>query len=156
MNDSPTIGILSDTHGLLRPEVEKALAGCDRILHAGDIGDRHLLERLQRIAPTVAVRGNMDTGAWSRALAVQEMVTIGGLFFLILHDRQRLDLEAAGAGIDVIVSGHTHQPEIFKKAGVTYINPGSAGHRRLAYPVSIALLDIKNGQALPRIVEIEP
>lgn len=156
MNETTTIGILSDTHGVLHPEVEQALAGCDLILHAGDVGDQRVLERLQRIAPLVAVRGNMDSGAWSNALAVQEMAEIGGLLFYVVHDLTRLDLEPVRSGIQVVVSGHTHHPEIFHKAGVTYINPGSAGYRRLGCPLSIAKVDIRNGRVAARIVEINP
>ncbi len=150
-----TIGILSDTHGLVRPEVEALLSGCNQILHAGDIGDRHVLNRLERIAPVVAVRGNMDTGSWSHPLPVKEMVAIEGIFFYILHDLQHLDVEPLAAGIQVVVSGHTHQPELFQKQGVTYLNPGSAGHRRFNYPVSVAIVRIENGTVIPRIIEID-
>lgn len=149
------IGILSDTHGLVRPEVEKALAGCDQILHAGDVGDKQVLRRLERIAPVVAVRGNMDSGSWSNSLPVKDMVEIEGVFFYILHDLHHLDLEPSAAGIHMVVSGHTHQPKIFKKDGVTYLNPGSAGHRRFDYPVSVAMVRIENGAATPRIIEID-
>jgi len=149
-----TIGILSDTHGLLRPEVEKALAGCDRILHAGDVGDNQVLERLARIAPVTAVRGNMDYGSWSNALPATEMVEIDTVFFYILHDLHRLDLDPVAAGIHVVVSGHTHQPELTRQDGVFYLNPGSAGRRRYDYPVSVARVPIENGQPIPRIVEI--
>lgn len=150
-----TIGILSDTHGLLRPEVEEALAGCQHILHAGDVGDGQVLTRLKRIAPVMAVRGNMDHGSWSHTLPIREMVEIEGIFFYILHDLHQLDLDPYTAGIHVVVSGHTHQPEVFNKNGVTYLNPGSAGHRRFNYPVSIASVRIENGAAISRIIDIE-
>jgi hypothetical protein len=150
-----TIGILSDTHGLLRPEVEEALAGCARILHAGDVGDPEVLERLEGIAPVTAVRGNMDYGSWSNGLPVTEMVEIGGIFFYILHDLYQLDLDPVAAGIQVVVSGHTHRSEWIEKDGVIFLNPGSAGHRRHHYPVSVALIRIENGQVAPRIVEID-
>jgi uncharacterized protein len=153
--DPTNIGILSDTHGLLRPEVEKALAGCNQILHAGDVGDRKVLKRLQRIAPVTAVRGNMDHGSWSNALPAKEMLEFAGVLFYMLHDLQQLDLEPAAAGIHVIVSGHTHQPDIFKKDGVVYLNPGSAGHRRYDYPVSVAIVRLDHGTVIPRIVEID-
>ena len=152
--NSVTIGILSDTHGLIRPEVEKALAGCDRILHAGDVGDNRVLERLARIAPVTAVRGNMDYGSWSSALPVTEMVEIDTVFFYILHDLNRLDLDPVAAGIHVVVSGHTHQPELTRQNGVFYLNPGSAGQRRYNYPISVARVPIENGRPIPRIVEI--
>ena len=150
-----TVGILSDTHGLIRPEVEQLLANCDRILHAGDVGDPLVLDRLQQIAPLVAVRGNMDYGSWSSSLPVTEMLEIGGLFFYLLHDLYQLDLEPAAAGIHVVVSGHTHRAAIHREDGVIYLNPGSAGHRRLNYPLSIARVVIENGIARPQIVEVD-
>lgn len=152
--NSVTIGILSDTHGLLRPEVENALAGCDHILHAGDVGDSQVLARLARIAPVTAVRGNMDYGSWANTLPVTEMVEIDAVFFYILHDLHRLELDPSAAGIHVVVSGHTHQPELLRKDGVFYLNPGSAGQRRYDYPVSVARVPIDNGRPIPRIVEI--
>jgi len=152
---SISIAIVSDTHGLLRPEVEETFAGCDRILHAGDIGDQRVLQQLARIAPVVAVRGNMDHGTWSNSLPVKEMVEIAGVFFYILHDLHHLDLEPSAAGIQMVISGHTHRPEIVRKDGVIYLNPGSAGHRRFNYPVSVALARIENGKVAPRIIEIE-
>ena len=148
------IGILSDTHGLVRPEVEKALAGCDQILHAGDVGDGQVLKKLERIAPVMAVRGNMDHGPWCSPLPSREMVEIDGIFFYMLHDLDHLDVDPPAAGIHVVVSGHTHQPKIFQKNGVTYLNPGSAGHRRFNYPVSVAIVRIENGAVIPRIIEI--
>ncbi|MGD8702232.1 MAG: metallophosphoesterase family protein [Desulfosarcina sp.] len=150
-----TIGILSDTHGFLRPEVEQALMGCNRILHAGDIGEKQVLSKLEHIAPVVAVRGNMDYGSWSNALAIAEMVQIDGIFFYLIHDRYGLDLDPVAAGIHIVVSGHTHRPELIQKDGVTYLNPGSAGHRRGNYPVSIARVRINNGAATPHIIEID-
>jgi len=152
---STTIGVLSDTHGLLRPEIEEQLSGCDHILHAGDIGDQKVLKRLELIAPVVAVRGNMDYGTWSNALPVKEMVEISGIFFYILHDLVHLDLDPTAAGIQVIVSGHTHQPKLFRKEGVVYLNPGSAGHRRSTYPISMAMIRIAGGIVDPQIIEVE-
>ena len=153
--NSTNIGILSDTHGLLRPEVLAALADCDHILHAGDVGDGQVLERLERIAPVTAVRGNMDYGSWSHSLPVDEMVEIGNIFFYMLHDLNHLDLDPAAAGIQVVVSGHTHQPQLVEKDGVAYLNPGSAGHRRFNYPVSVARVQIQDGTVTPRIIEID-
>lgn len=155
MSDEKNIGIISDTHGLLRPEVAEALTGCDYILHAGDVGDGKILKALALIAPLVAVRGNMDYGAWSNALPAREMVEIAGIFFYLMHDLQHLDLEPSAAGIQVVVSGHTHQPKIYRKGDVIYLNPGSAGHRRHNYPISLALVSIKDGTVSPRIVEID-
>lgn len=150
-----TIGVISDTHGLIRPEIENQLVGCDRILHAGDVGDRDVIARLEQIAPVVAVRGNMDYGTWSSALPVKEMLEIDGVFFYLLHDLYRLDLDPAAAGIHVVVSGHTHQAKLFRKQGVIYLNPGSAGHRRSRYPVSMATIRIEGGKIDPRIIEID-
>lgn len=149
-----TIGVLSDTHGLLRPEIEKQLSGCNHILHAGDIGDLAVLQRLERIAPVVAVRGNMDYGSWSNALPVKEMVEIDGVFFYLLHDLYHLDLDPAAADIHVVISGHTHQSKLFRKDGVIYLNPGSAGHRRRHYPVSMAVIHIQDKKVTLRIIEI--
>jgi len=148
------VGIISDTHGLLRPEAEEALDGCDHILHAGDVGDREVLEKLQLIAPVTAVRGNMDCGSWSNTLPVTEMVEFGKVFFYMLHDLYHLDLDPTAAGIHVVVSGHTHRPELIQKDGVFFLNPGSAGHRRHSYPISVAIVHIENGKVVPRIIEI--
>jgi hypothetical protein len=153
--DTITVGVISDTHGLLRPEVEAALSGCDHILHAGDVGDAKVLERLSRIAPITAVRGNMDYGSWANDLPATEMVDIGGIFFYLLHDLVRLDLEPSAAGIQVVVSGHTHRPELYRETGVYYLNPGSAGHRRYDYPISVALVRIENGTVDPKILRID-
>jgi uncharacterized protein len=150
-----TIGIISDTHGLVRPQVEKIFTGCDQILHAGDVGDESVLKQLDRIAPVVAVRGNMDRGPWSRSLPLNEMVEIAGIFFYVLHDLHELDVEPSAAGIHVIVNGHTHQPKIIRRQGILYLNPGSAGRRRFNYPVSVATACIENGNVVPRIIEID-
>ena len=119
------------------------------------MGDGQVLTRLGRIAPVMAVRGNMDYGSWSNSLPIKEMVEIEGIFFYILHDLNQLDLDPSAAGIHMVVSGHTHQPKIFQKNGVTYLNPGSAGHRRFNYPVSIARVRIENGATSTRIIEID-
>lgn len=153
--DGKTIGVISDTHGLMRPEVEAALAGCDHILHAGDVGGRKVLDRLQRIAPVTAVRGNTDYGSWANGLHNTEMIEIDGFFFYILHDLVRLDLEPAAAGIHVVVSGHTHLPERHLQDGVWYLNPGSAGHRRYDYPVSVARIRISGAALDPQIIQLD-
>ena len=150
-----TIGILSDTHGLLRPALETALTGCDYILHAGDVGSAQVLERLAEIAPVTAVRGNMDYGSWCHALPAREMVEIAGQCLYLLHDLYHLDLDPAAAGIHMVVSGHTHQPEIVTRDGVVFLNPGSCGPRRFTYPVTFARVRITAGKLRPRIVEIE-
>ena len=149
------VGVISDTHGLLRPEVVNALAGCHQILHAGDVGDPEILERLRKIAPVTAVRGNTDYGSWARDLHATEMIDIGGAFFYILHDLVRLDLDPKAAGIHLVISGHTHQPELYQREGVYYLNPGSAGHRRYDYPVSVAMVRLVAGKVDPKIVRLD-
>lgn len=156
MHGPATIGIISDTHGMVRSAVEKTFSECDHILHAGDVGDKQVLQQLEQIAPVVAVRGNMDRGLWANSLPVNEMVEIKGACFYILHDLNQLDVEPAAAGIHMVISGHTHQPEIFQKDGVTYLNPGSAGPRRFKYPVSVAIVRIENGHLSAQLIEIDP
>lgn len=155
MRDSITIGVLSDTHGLLRSEVVAALSGTDRILHAGDIGDETVLRQLQAVAPVTAVRGNMDFGSWSNRLPPSAMIEIAGFCFYLIHDLYRLDLDPAAAGIHVVVYGHTHRPELVRRDGVVYLNPGSAGHRRSADPIGVATVRIENGHLVPKLRPIE-
>lgn len=149
------IGVLSDTHGLLRPEVGDVLFGADLILHAGDVGDPSILCALEDIAPVVAVRGNTDKGSWSLQLPKTEMVPVGDAFVYLIHDIHELDLDPQSAGIRVIVHGHTHQPSIKHHQGVLYLNPGGAGHRRFDYPVSVATLDILHMDIVPRIISLD-
>lgn len=134
------IGVISDTHGWLRPEALSALAGADRILHAGDVGDPAVLSALAAVAPVSAVRGNCDRGDWASALPVADVVDLGGVSAYLLHDRSRLDLDPRAACIGVVVSGHTHQPLAERRDGVLYLNPGSAGPRRFHLPVTVAIL----------------
>jgi putative phosphoesterase len=152
-------GIISDTHGLLRPEAVEALRGSDRILHAGDIGVAEILETLAQIAPVTAIRGNVDTKPWARALPETEVVEagglpIGGLSIYMLHDLARLDLKPEAAGFRVVVYGHSHQPKIEEKNGVLYFNPGSAGPRRFNLPVSVGRLTIKGNEVSAEVVEL--
>ena len=140
-----TIGVVSDTHGLLRPSAAEALAGSDLIIHAGDIGSPQVLDWLSGIAPVVAVRGNTDHGEWLTGIPATEVVEVGGCHVYILHDLHRLDLDPAVAGMSVVISGHSHQPAVFEKHGVVYLNPGSCGPKRFKCPVSVARLRIKNG-----------
>ena len=156
MTDKPvTLGLISDTHGLLRPEAVDALRGSDHILHAGDIGAPEILEALTRIAPVTAVRGNVDTASWARALPETEGVGAGGVSIYILHDLDRLDLKPEAAGFRVVVYGHSHQPKIEEKNGVLYFNPGSAGPRRFRLPVSVGRLTITAGKSQPQLVELK-
>jgi uncharacterized protein len=130
------IGLISDTHGLLRPEALAFLRGSDHIVHAGDIGAAEILEQLARLAPVTAVRGNNDRGAWAMALAETELVQIGGVSIYVIHDLAELDLDPHTAGIHMVVSGHSHKPSIEHRNGVLFANPGSAGPRRFTLPIS--------------------
>jgi putative phosphoesterase len=140
------VGVISDTHGLLRPEALEALRGVDRILHAGDIGGREVLDRLRQLAPVTAVRGNVDTEKWARALPRDEVVEIEGVSVYLLHDLGALDLRPEAAGFQVVVYGHSHRPTMETKNGVLYFNPGSAGPRRFKLPVSVGRLVVEGGK----------
>jgi putative phosphoesterase len=150
-----TLGVISDTHGLLRPEAVEALRGSDCILHAGDVGDSEILERLAEVAPVTAVRGNVDTGAWAKSLAETEIVEAGGVSIYMLHDLGQLDLKPEVAGFRVVVYGHSHKPGIEEKSGVLYLNPGSAGPRRFNLPVSVGKLLIKAGKVQATLSELK-
>ena len=149
------IAVLSDTHGLLRPEVLDALRDSDLILHAGDVGSPEVLERLREVAPLIAVRGNVDHGPWAEALPATEVVTAGGHRIYMLHDLQQLDLDVVAAGFAVVVSGHTHRPLAERRRGVLYLNPGSVGPRRFRLPVSLAWLTISGSKIEHELVELE-
>lgn len=149
------IGLISDTHGLLRPEARVALAGVDRIIHAGDICDADVLEQLDRIAPLIAVRGNNDRGAWANALRDRETLDIGNVRILVLHDLHDLAIDPRTAGIDVVITGHSHRPSIRREGGVLYVNPGSAGPRRFRLPISIGFLHIADGVAQAQLQTLE-
>jgi putative phosphoesterase len=149
------LGVISDTHGLLRSEAVDALRGADRILHAGDVGDPEILDTLAQIAPVTAVRGNIDTESWAQTLPQTEVVEIGGVSIYILHDLGRLDLKPEAAGIHAVIYGHSHQPKIEMKKGVLYFNPGSAGPRRFQLPVSVGKLRIEDGKIKAELVELK-
>ena len=151
------IGIISDTHGLLRPEAIKHLAGTDHIIHAGDIGAPEVVEGLRRIAPTTAIRGNIDAGEWAKDYPDTERVVLGGRAFYVLHNLKEIKLDPAASGaVDVIICGHSHRPKIETKNGVLYVNPGSAGPRRFKLPIAVAMLALSDRAILPRILEIAP
>ncbi len=137
-----TIGVISDTHGLLRPEAIQALIGVDHILHAGDVGDPLILDKLRWIAPLTAVRGNVDVSGVCRALPASYVVELGGRYFYLVHSVADLDLSPKAAGIAMVVSGHTHRAEIQERQGVLYLNPGSAGPRRFDLPVTLAKVTV--------------
>lgn len=148
-----TVGLISDTHGLLRPGALHALAGSDLIIHAGDIGNQEILAELARIAPVVAVRGNVDTEPWARELPETATAQAGAFQIYVLHNLQDLDLNPAAAGFQLVVSGHTHQFSQETRNGVLYINPGSAGPRRFKLPITLARLHV--GEAPLRVERIE-
>ena len=148
------IGVISDTHGLLRPEALALLQGCERIIHAGDIGKPEVLDALREIAPLEVIRGNVDSDDWAAAIPERLDMRLGGLRIYVLHDLKTLDLDPAAAGIDVVIAGHSHQPLIEQREGVLYLNPGSAGRRRFKLPISLALLDIEDGQPRAQLVTL--
>lgn len=148
------VGVISDTHGLLRPEALAALQGVDHILHAGDIGDAAILDALRAIAPVTAIRGNIDRAGACARLPATEFVELGGRSLYMLHNLAELDLDPLAAGIACVISGHSHQPKIERRKGVLYFNPGSAGPRRFSLPVSLGLLDIKNEGLEARPVDL--
>jgi len=140
-----TIGLISDTHGLLRPQALRALESADMIVHAGDVGDPEILEALKTIAPVFAVRGNVDTDQWAQALPETEVIETDSIMLYVLHDVHALDLNPATAGFHVIISGHSHKPTRTEHNGVLFLNPGSAGPRRFDLPVTVALLHLDQG-----------
>lgn len=148
------VGVISDTHGLLRPEALTALTDSDCIIHAGDVGDPEILNRLGQIAPVTAVHGNVDRDAWARKIPATNVLEAGGMSIYVLHILQELDLKPEAAGFAVVVSGHSHAPKQEVKNGVLYFNPGSAGPKRFKLPVSVGKLVIRDGRISGKIVEL--
>jgi uncharacterized protein len=148
------VGVISDTHGLARPEALAALQGSDLIVHAGDVGAAEVLERLRAIAPTTAVRGNVDTGAWARTLPTTEVVHAGELSLYVLHVLSELDLDPKAAGFAAVISGHSHRPVAEVRDGVLYLNPGSAGPRRFRLPLAVARLQIAGKQLSHELIQL--
>ena len=148
------IGIISDTHGLLRPEALAALQGCEHIIHAGDIGKPEVLNRLRELAPLDAIRGNVDSGDWATAIPETLDLQIGGLRIYVTHDVKTIGIDPVAEQVDVVIAGHSHQPKIEQVHGVLYLNPGSAGRRRFKLPISLALLDIEDGQPRAQLVTL--
>ena len=153
-NIEKIIGVISDTHGLLRPEAVEALRGVELILHAGDVGSPEVLDSLKGIAPVVAVRGNNDKGAWAEELPPWEVAEVGVVFIYMIHDVKEIDLSPAAAGFQVVVSGHSHKPSIEERKGVLYVNPGSAGPRRFKLPVSVARLTVSGETVSAEVVKL--
>ena len=148
------IGVISDTHGLLRPEAVDALRGSRHIIHAGDVGSPDILEKLFQIAPVTAVRGNIDKEAWARILPETEVIELGGISIYVLHDLARLDLKPQAAGFSVVISGHSHRPQQETRDGALFFNPGSAGPRRFKLPISVGRLVIEHGKVRGELVEL--
>ena len=149
------IGVISDTHGLLRPQALAALAESDHIVHAGDIGNGAILERLRALAPLSVVRGNNDRGDWAASLRETEQLQLGGITLHVVHDLADLAIDPRAAGVDVVVHGHSHRPGFSRRDGVLYLNPGSAGPRRFRLPVTVALLQVESGRCEPQLVALQ-
>ena len=149
------IGIISDTHGLLRPEAERLLAGVDHIIHGGDIGHSDIIAALGRIAPVTAIKGNVDTADWARGYADTECARLSDRLILVVHDLKTLRSDPGALGIDIVVSGHSHVPKIDTVGGVLYLNPGSAGRRRFGLPITLATLDITPDGLRPVIHDLD-
>jgi len=150
------VGVISDTHGLVRPEALAALAGSQLIVHAGDVGSPEVLERLRAVAPVVAVRGNNDRGPWADHLPVTDVVELDGTCLYVLHDVKELDLDPRAAGFRAVIAGHSHRPQMEERDGVLFLNPGSAGPRRFTLPITLARLTLGEGGLDAAIVHLEP
>jgi len=148
------IGVISDTHGLLRPEVEQCLAGVEHIIHAGDIGRPEIIAGLCRIAPVIAIKGNVDTADWAANYPDTRTVKLGGRLIYVLHDIHQLKLDPVSSGIDLVISGHSHRPGIETVDGVLYLNPGSAGPRRFSLPITLATLELTRSGIRPVIHQL--
>lgn len=148
------VGVLSDTHGLLRPEVRTFLTGCDYIIHGGDIGTPAILDELEVLAPLIAVRGNNDEGAWAERLRETELIRVAGVFVYVIHDLSQIDIDLQSAGVRAVVSGHSHKPLIDDRAGILYVNPGSCGPRRFKWPVSVGEILVEGANLSARTVEL--
>jgi len=154
MAEPARIGLISDTHGLLRPEALDALRGSDFIVHAGDIGHMGILRELAKLAPVTAVRGNNDNGTWAAGLRETEVLNAGEVFIYVIHDLAQLDLDPVAAGVHVVVSGHSHRPGFEERNGVLYVNPGSAGPRRFTLPVSVGELAVSGLDIKPKLLTL--
>ena len=155
MSAATRIGLISDTHGLLRPEAVEFLKGCELIIHCGDICDPEVLQKLSAIAPVRAVRGNNDQGAWAEALPESAIIGIGDIHAYVIHDIAQIDIDPAASAVAVVLSGHSHRPGIEHRNGIAYVNPGSAGPRRFKLPICIGELMVEGGRVIPRIVALD-
>jgi hypothetical protein len=153
--NSLRVGVISDTHGLLRPEARNFLVGCDYIIHGGDVGSAAILDVLAAIAPLIAVRGNIDRGACAARLRDCELVRVGNVFFYVIHDIGELDIDPAAAGVRVVVSGHSHRAAIKEHDGILYVNPGSCGPRRFTLPISVGEVTVSGTAVTARTLELD-
>ena len=154
MGAASTIGLISDTHGLLRPEAVRALDGCQLIIHAGDVGKPEIIDQLQAVAPVVAVRGNIDKGEWAATLPLTAVVPAKSARIYVIHDVHELDIDPVAAGFAIVVSGHSHKASREERSGVLYLNPGSAGPRRFRLPIMLARLDLGRSPWEVRFIEL--
>jgi putative phosphoesterase len=150
------VGIISDTHGLMRPDALNALAGSSLIIHAGDVGGLEVLKELRDIAPVFAVRGNVDTQSWAVALPATRVISVGSCRFFVLHDISELAIDPVRKGVAAVVFGHSHRPSVEWRGDVLYLNPGSAGPRRFRLPVCVASIEVEGKRIRPRIVRLDP
>ena len=148
------VGLISDTHGLLRPQARAFLVGCDYIIHGGDVGGSDILEVLAAIAPLIAVRGNNDHGMYAARLRETELIRVGNVFFYVIHDIADLDIDPHSAGVRVVVSGHSHRPKVEERDGILYVNPGSCGPRRFKLPISVGEVTVSGTAVTARTLEL--
>jgi uncharacterized protein len=148
------VGVISDTHGLLRPEARAFLAGCDYIIHGGDVGPHGILEELALMAPLITVKGNNDTEPWAARLPETELIRVGNIFVYVIHNLAQLDIDPAAAGVRVVVCGHSHKPTIEEHGGILYVNPGSCGPRRFKLPISAGEISVSGSAVRARIVDL--
>ncbi len=154
MKETFQVGVISDTHSLLRPEAVDAIQGSDLIIHAGDIGTPNVLTELKAVAKVLAVRGNMDHGAWAQALPLTRKINAGSIAIYVIHDLHKLDLNPAAAGFSIVISGHTHRMKLEEHGGVIYLNPGSAGPLRFGRSASLARILIQGNRITPELIEL--
>ena len=148
------VAVISDTHSLVRPQLIKELAGCDLIIHAGDIGSLQVINELEKVAPVRAVRGNVDREEWCFKFPKSDVIELGDKYVYLIHNIEDLDIEPTAGGLDIVVYGHSHKPAVEEKKGVIYLNPGSVGPRRFNLPISYAILEIENNSISHRIITI--
>jgi uncharacterized protein len=153
-NDELRVGLVADTHGLLRPDARAFLVGCDYIIHGGDVGEPKILDELAVMAPLIAVRGNNDTQPWAAHLPATELIRVGNVFVYVIHNLAELDIDPGAAGIRVVVSGHSHKPMVEERDGVLYVNPGSCGPRRFKLPISVGEVLVSGSAVNARIVDL--